>query len=231
LNIVPERFRAVYGKDLPKDSVQQLVYPSVDYTIRKGRSLDSQFQSMNGIGCYLSHLNLWKQLLEDPENDMYIIFEDDTRANSTINDIREFLDEVDEFDWDFLFLGFFKPFFTQVDTKIRENVYKINSQTFGLHAYIINKQGARKLVDNAIPIVDQLDSYISYMAMERGFNAYRPKSSLFYQDNPKSSIQTDRGNVKVLLNRLDSDMIIYILVIYLVVVFLFFALLKSRKCT
>ena len=98
---------------------------------------------------------------------------------------------MDNYDWDFIFLGYAKPS-NNIDIMITENLYKINSITFCTHSYIINKKGARKLLQSAIPIVDQIDSYISYMATTRDVNAYRPNTKYFIQNIFEgTTIQTD----------------------------------------
>ena len=145
-------------------------------------------------------------LLESKE-DMFLIFEDDVNINDySIEQLNQSLQEVNQYDWDFIFLGYDKPYLmTDIKT---ENVYKINSITYGLHSYLINRKGAIKLLKYSLPIVDQVDSYISYMASRGDINAYRTKEKYFIQNNIEgTSIQTD-FSIKCLLTRLTNNQLI-----------------------
>ena len=62
-----KRFDAVYGKNLSDKEID-------DKVSLIGKNLLCH-HSM--VGCYLSHVNLWKQLINDENNDFYLIFEDD----------------------------------------------------------------------------------------------------------------------------------------------------------
>jgi len=61
------RFDAVYGKNLSDEEIN-------DKVSLIGKNLLCH-HSM--VGCYLSHVNLWKKLINDENNDFYLVFEDD----------------------------------------------------------------------------------------------------------------------------------------------------------
>ena len=61
------RFEGVYGKDLSKKEIEKNV-SFIGKNLLCHRSM---------VGCYLSHVNLWKKLIDDEKNDFYLIFEDD----------------------------------------------------------------------------------------------------------------------------------------------------------
>lgn len=107
------------------------------------------------IGCALSHLNLWKKLINDNENDYYLILEDDIEVcnnfKKKINTLKQ-----DFKNNDVLFLGYSM---FEKNRKIYGNTYnndavdikiqKLNSSLYigGYFAYSINKIGAQKLID------------------------------------------------------------------------------------
>jgi GR25 family glycosyltransferase involved in LPS biosynthesis len=62
-----KRFDAINGKDLSDEEINE----KVSFI---GRNF---FCYHSLVGCYLSHVNLWKKLVEDENNDFYLIFEDD----------------------------------------------------------------------------------------------------------------------------------------------------------
>ena len=61
------RFEGVYGKDLSKKEIEKNV-SFIGKNLLCHRSM---------VGCYLSHVNLWKKLIDDEKNYFYLIFEDD----------------------------------------------------------------------------------------------------------------------------------------------------------
>ena len=75
LNIKPERFDAIYINDENDPVIKNITYPSVQYIIKNGRYSHNNIGTKGAIGCYLSHVTLWKMLLESDE-EMFLIFED-----------------------------------------------------------------------------------------------------------------------------------------------------------
>ena len=109
------------------------------------------------IGCALSHLNLWKELLNDEKNDYYIIMEDDAIYASNIYQKIEMLRTNKEFlKKEMLFLGYhmfekyrqmhFKKYNVESDTI---NITPLDRQLYigGFFCYSINKTAAKKLID------------------------------------------------------------------------------------
>jgi glycosyl transferase family 25 len=224
LDIKPSREEAVYGKDLTDDYIKTITYPSVQYTIKNGRTIDSDIHSNGAIGCYLSHINLWKKLKSSDTDDMFLIFEDDVvlSNSTTLYIIDSFIQKIDENnpDWDMIFLGWMNPlsfltnkdipYYTDSLNKTNPSYYKINDINFGTHAYILRKKGAIKLLQNAFPIVNQIDSYISYMASRGDIKAFKNKTSFFNQMNIEgSSIQeSTMTSMKPFINRFSNKIII-----------------------
>ena len=204
ISIFPERFDAVYGKDLDPLYIDKITYPSVQYTIKNGRYIDSNIETLGAIGCYLSHVKLW-EALANSNDEMLLILEDDAITNNfSAFQINQFLNEIRENDpeWDVIFLGYTKPSPSpNADIPITESVYKINEITFQTHAYLLSKKGALKLLSKAFPIVDQVDSYMSYMAITRGLNSYRGNTSYLKQYNEEGSSIQAGVSIKVFLNR------------------------------
>ena len=65
----------------------------------------------------------------------------------------------------------------------------------------MRKKGALKLLSKAFPIVDQVDSYMSYMAITRGLKSYRGNTSYLKQYNEEGSSIQAGVSIKVFLNR------------------------------
>jgi hypothetical protein len=228
LNIKPERFNAIYINDENDPVIKNITYPSVQYIIKNGRYSHNNIGTKSAIGCYLSHVTLWKMLIESDE-EMFLIFEDDADINNIPNykiELDKYLNSVSKEDWDYIFLGNFS--FSQNNDKYNKNklnYIKVNEITYTTYAYIINRKGAEKLLKNAFPIVDQVDSYISFMAINRNLNAYKHKIiNFFIQNNDLgTTIQTDfsvRPYITQYNDNVIMGVIIFIILLILLIILL-----------
>lgn len=241
-DIYPDRFKAIYAKDLDNEYINKITDPSVQHTIDKGRSLDSNIPSLGAIGCSLSHIELWNMLLKSNDN-IFFILEDDAYPvynKCLVSNINNYINTVNltQPDWDIIYLGWFKFYNWNNDDKLiyinktnNESIYKINSFVYTTHSYIINKKGALKLLKNAFPIIHQIDSYISFMCMYRDLNAYRSNIIYITQKNINGTdIQTDYS-IKKIINRLNNNtmfiIIISITIIILLLIVIIFILFKK----
>ena len=117
----------------------------------------NDFGSRKGfIGCALSHYNLWNQLLDDKNNDYYLIMEDDFSLCTNFKNKLESL-KNDFTLRDCVFLGYtmFEKNRQQVkniyanDASKTIKVVPLNKDLYigGYFAYSINKNGAKKMMD------------------------------------------------------------------------------------
>ena len=140
-----------------------------------------------GIGCFLSHYNLAKQLLNEKGNvDIYIVFEDDTAIpRNLLFHIEKYISELPT-DWDYLMFYTIRANGKSITNKLN----KLKS-FWGLNGYIINKKGARKLVEetNTNKIDGQIDSYLSRMIQQNKMNIYATKKHLVKSNAEDTNIQ------------------------------------------
>lgn len=175
-----ERFSAVVGKTvdtsiwLNDDGIAELIqvekqgYRTRHYQLTRG-----------GIGCFLSHYILAKKLLEDNVHDIYLIFEDDAGfPKNTLKQIKDTLD-ISPSNWDIILLGTHR-----VNGLPLNNFIKV-SAFWGLFGYLINKSGAKKLVESVdkTKIDAQLDTYMAWMAQKGNLNVYATKKAIVYDNN------------------------------------------------
>lgn len=233
-DIYPSRFKAIYAKELDKKYINKITYPSVQYTIENGRNTDSGIGSIGAIGCSLSHIELWKMLVESNE-DMFFILEDDAYPNFEylVDDINNYINKVNSLksDWDIIYIGWHKIYGYSNNDKViytnpNETIYEIKSFVYFTHAYIINKKGALKLLEKVFPIVDQIDSYISFMCMYRNVNAYRGNKYIIQKNTTGTDIQTDYS-IKKFINR-HSNNVIIISIISIIILLLILILIIIR---
>ena len=164
------RFPAVVGKNvnindwLIPEAIQELKqvenkkYRNYHYQLTRG-----------AIGCFLSHYTLAKQLLTDKRNDYYLNLEDDvTIQKNGFQKIQEAILNVPE-DWDFVLFGYNRL----VKKEVIGN-FILPSGFWGTHAMLMNKSGAKKLVDevDTKKIDGQIDAYMSRMVQQGKLNVY-----------------------------------------------------------
>ncbi len=140
-NLSFQRFDAIYGKELSEEE------------INKNTNIFCRTLLCNNgvIGCAMSHIQLWNQLLEDKNNDTYLILEDDIHDIDIeqLNNLFKFINET-KFDYDYISLNCISMFCQNINKgiKVNDKLYLTNKLfTMGTGGYIINKKGAKKLVD------------------------------------------------------------------------------------
>jgi len=140
-----EFFEAIDGKLLePTDNIIKMFEGNDFGTIK------------SVIGCALSHMELWKQLLQDDSHDYYLILEDDIAMDINfrfkLNKIMTILDNIK--DWDILYLGY------HIRKQQKEQYIKTCQETKtltilpyntaitigGLFGYLLTKSGAQKFL-------------------------------------------------------------------------------------
>ena len=107
LNIDFEVFKAIDGSSL---NLEKLIYDNIIGDIgkksieKRKRKCHYELTNINSVGCFLSHFYLWKQLHEK-KDDIFLIFEDDTKFNEIdSNEINYRLSVLPD-DWDIYLLS------------------------------------------------------------------------------------------------------------------------------
>ena len=182
-----ERYSAVVGKNVePTDWLTDDAINDFKQVLNNGYRTHHYQLTYGGIGCFLSHYNLAKQLLSEKNVDAYIVFEDDTAIpRNLLSHIETQMSELPE-DWDYLMFYTIRANGDPITNKLN----KLKS-FWGLNGYIINKKGARKLVEetNANKIDGQIDSYLSRMIQQNKMNVYATKKHLVKSNAVDTNIQ------------------------------------------
>lgn len=130
-----EFIKAVDGKELTPTHELYEIFRDNDHRYSSGV-----------IGCALSHVNLWKSLLNDNTTDLYMILEDDVEiTDAFVHKISNTINEFKEKSLEYLLLGWNSKQTVESEklTKLHIPQTNINEGTFG---YIISKKGCRKLL-------------------------------------------------------------------------------------
>jgi len=187
-----ERFDAVEGKKLnPTDFLTDEALQELDDIIMNGKRKRHYELTPGGIGCFLSHLKLYNQLLQDDSTDIYLILEDDSVFTENLYESISYLLQNAPSDWDMLYLGMHR----RKGNLLKEdnNVFMKPEGFWGTYAYIVNKKGAKKVVDmvNKTRIDGQIDAYLSRMQQRDEINIYGTKQNMIHSvDFVGSTIQT-----------------------------------------
>jgi len=120
------------------------------------------------MGCALSHLKLWTQLLSEPEEiQSYLIMEDDAKLSPKWREAWEKIHRHNALpaDWDVMYLGGILPpnkeAFKNLIEPVNEYVARVRENTFFsgpghkpsrymhfcAYAYVLSKRGAQKIID------------------------------------------------------------------------------------
>jgi hypothetical protein len=201
-----KHFKAIVGNDLIpfwnnknyKDYDHPYISVSMDayYSLLNGRKQHKDLSSKGALGCYLSHVMLWKELVEREDLNYMVIFEDDIvtvpslKYANIYDEMISLLEEIN-YDFDIFLLGYIlrdNKYLTEISNRIGKTSF-----FWCLHSYVISKKGAKKLLEKIFPIEMQIDSYISYYSyFNKDFNIYYSKRILFKQSSKrKTNIQDE----------------------------------------
>jgi GR25 family glycosyltransferase involved in LPS biosynthesis len=143
------------------------------------------------VGCYLSHLNCYKEIATQKE-EYGIIFEDDVKIlkPNLLNDINTVIELIPS-DWDILLLGCV-CFVCGKSSKY----YDVN-RYFLMHSYIVKKSSARKILhilENE-PIEQQIDAKFSDLTEKGLLKIYCLRNKLAVQWDMGTNIQLPVKNI------------------------------------
>lgn len=141
-----KRFSAVDGKKLKSSCQLQQIFENNDYNMRRGM-----------VGCFMSHVKLYCELIYDDESDAYLLLEDDVDfVKDFEKKYHHLLGQLKD-DWSLCFLGHHIRDLTQKDVYYDDEklptIQKVNVyQSFvmslgGTTGYLISKKGAREILD------------------------------------------------------------------------------------
>jgi GR25 family glycosyltransferase involved in LPS biosynthesis len=172
--------------------------------------LRNDFNYRKGIiGCALSHINLWKQLIQDTSNDYYIILEDDIEVCEQFKDKLSLYQNIIENElkdkYDLFYLGYtlrndmLHDRFTTYPSILYNRLFT-NKYSGGTFGYIIHKSFAIKLIDDIYTnsVSRAIDFYMADIPNVRMFNAQPHilfSDSIIINPSTNSDIQGDMSTL------------------------------------
>jgi len=160
------RYSAVDGMKLETNPQLQRIFDGNDYNMRKGM-----------VGCAMSHIDLYVQLVNSDDTDMYMILEDDITFTKDFKKKLMFvLKQLNDVDWDMIYLGHHlrEQYISNssYNQDLMPHIEKWDALTSlqrslgGTGGYIITKDGARRLLN-----------FIDKHGMTNGIDTVQQKSA------------------------------------------------------
>lgn len=161
-------FEAINGKQLDLSQVTSPeAHKQILETEKTGYRTHHHHLTRGGVGCYSSHLEIYKDIVKK-NKDMALIFEDDSNLPLNIHKLLVESLYLVPLNWDMINLSC-------NCIKCTDKVfYKEVERFFLMNCYIINNKGARKILDyHANKKIDkQIDSELSLMSANKQLNVY-----------------------------------------------------------
>jgi GR25 family glycosyltransferase involved in LPS biosynthesis len=154
-----------------------------------GRKIDIKYYRDRGsrltygqLGCSLSHVNLYKKIVEE-NIDMALILEDDCVFNENIDKIEECFKNIPE-KWELIYLGYLPecPFSHSI---IHEQIYRINPNSppiCGTQSILLRKSFAKVAYDFNINGLYTADGALTELNKHISTNCYAMVPSMSSQE-------------------------------------------------
>jgi GR25 family glycosyltransferase involved in LPS biosynthesis len=188
-----KKYSGVDGKSIDIRNDNRIELSTKKNILAHTRRSHEELDSVGGVGCALSHIGLWEWLVNS-EHDKVLIFEDDavipTGFVNTANKIISDSNILQSNQWDLLLLG---GNWANVTAISRESFIRNIGGFYCLHAYVITKKTAQKLLAEVYPIHCHIDMWITIYKLVHGLRIVGTKAMNINQRNLKSEIQSNNG--------------------------------------
>lgn len=183
------RFNAVNGKKI--NAEQYLTDSAIKelHEVETAKYRTKHYQlTRGGVGCFLSQMRLCEQLLNDKETDSYLLFEDDAKIPKNANHLIELAFKNAPKDWHILSFSHIR---LVPENNKATNGFIVPRAFWGTQCYIINKQGAKVLLDEVEKnkMDGQIDSYLSVMSQEKKIKIYVYNKNIITTTSTTTDIQ------------------------------------------
>lgn len=190
------RFEAINSKAFNNDDIRQLLSTTAYLKlVQGGITRDSHEElTLGAVGCYASHLEVMRRFLLT-NNKYCMIFEDDCvlKRNSAAHISRVFDKlKTNEPDFDMLLLGSLVPPPSDVyaHPSVQSDEYVRIQRFYGMHAYIVSRKGAERILKTGMPITQQIDSQVSDLSAADSIKVYLMVPMTAFQVGMSTDIQT-----------------------------------------
>ncbi len=158
----PERFPAIDGRrvQLAPYQAEGILTP------------DMEVKMAGSLGCFLSHITIWKMIHADPTCEVGLIIEDDARLARSFRSRLEAI-PAPPADWDMLWLGYFRARGQAVDEWfLRPDFPSRRSDNSGHFCYLVRSASVPKLLQMLTPYNNLNSKDVLLRKRFDQFNAY-----------------------------------------------------------
>lgn len=174
-----------YNIDIDKMVSNNLINNKINRPMRRGE-----------IGCYLSHIKSWESFLKSNYKYALILEDDAVFLNDFKNKLNDLMEEID-FPFDIIYLNdncehhFGDKCLYGVQKS--KNLFKPGTVGYGLYGYLLSREGAKKLIDIALPIEMPIDDKTMRMYEDGELIGYKLIEPYIFV---ASIIDSDTMNIK-----------------------------------
>lgn len=215
-----ERSDAVDGKQLDENSISRFLVSSEGIS----DAFNSEMRvyeplTKGGIGCALSHRNIYRKIIDENIN-RCLILEDDVKFDINFFSKMKLIENKIPQDFDILFLGYH---FSNISKDINK-YYFVPSKTYGLFGYVVSKEGAKKLLD-LFPITYQIDTEISNNMNKFKVYCVDPEYHILYSDRSSTTSQFGTDiQIRENFGSMTYNIIILVILVFIITLFVLFGL-------
>lgn len=144
----------------------------VNISSGKPKQFHHELCTIGAVGCYLSHVQIWQKIVKE-NIQKCLVFEDDAWViNADMDQINEQITKLPN-NWHIYMIGQPHSILEGIPSDNVGDLHRI-TRFCALHAYIINLEGAKWLLEKGklFPIQQQLDSHLSELCLDFDFNIY-----------------------------------------------------------
>jgi glycosyl transferase family 25 len=163
------------------------------------KKLDNITMPIGAIGCSLSHVYLWKYLLNKPDP-MFLILEDDCIIPKNFNSLIKTYLKFAPLDWDILYLGSSNIYGKKINSHFVTILDKKNDITTntGTYALLIKKKSLQRLLCYQIPVRKSIDILLKQIIQSKIINGYICNPPIVRHNNNIASMRRINSNLSPL---------------------------------
>ena len=140
------------------------------------------------IGCYISHVQLWKNAIMNGDK-IIAIAEDDVYINE--DNINDLINHAPE-NWDFILAGYHE----HIKIKPLNEILGTSTRFTGLHFYVVNIENLKAKIDLFDKMTEQIDLQMSNLTQQRKINTYLSNINCANQSGFETDVQFSNGGSK-----------------------------------
>ncbi len=190
-----KKFIGVDGKTIDIKNDERVTTLTKRNILTKSRRSHEELDSIGGVGCALSHIGVWKWMV-DNNQDLCLIFEDDAVVpDSFIHNVNGCIDKSiilkNYKNWDLWLLGGKWGDLSRIPNE----PHAVRIGEFALfHAYVLTLHGAKRLLKDAYPIHCHIDIWVSIYSYLNDLRIVGCTDLMLEQtQRVKTDIQSDKG--------------------------------------